>query len=77
MELYYIAPDQTLMAVPVGRDGTTKNAEILFRASFDPESLVVGSAYSPAPNGQRFLVNESIQDDDPLLIVTLNWTPGR
>jgi eukaryotic-like serine/threonine-protein kinase len=75
-ELYYIAPDQTLMAVAVRPDGTFKNPEILFRASFDRESMAFGSVYSAAPDGQLFLVNQSVQDDDPLLVVTLNWTPG-
>ena len=77
-ELYYIAAQQTLMAVRVRPDGTFEDPEPLFRASFDSHSLAFGSAYSPAPNGQRFLVSERTEDADPLLTVTLNWTPdGR
>ena len=77
-ELDYIAGQQTLMAVRVRPDGTFEDAEPLFRASFDSQSLAFGSAYSPAPDGQRFLVSERADDGNPLLAVTLNWTPdGR
>lgn len=75
-ELYYIAADHTLMAVSVADDATfeTRIPEPLFRMSPDPWSLQFGSAYAPAPDGQRFLVTETHKDDKPQLIVTLNWT---
>lgn len=76
-EVYYVGADQTLMAVAIKPDGTFKDPEVLFRAAFDPGSMAFGSAYSPAPDGQRFLVNESLEDEDPMLVVTLNWTPRR
>jgi hypothetical protein len=31
--------------------------------------------YAPSPDDQRFLVNESVADDAPLLVVTLDWSP--
>ena len=49
----------------------------LFRASFDPHSLAFGSTYAPAPDGQRFLVVDQPADNDPVLTVMMNWTPGR
>ncbi len=75
-ELYYVAPDETLMAVsvetaPAFNAGTP---EPLFRASLDPTSLAFGPAYSPAPDGQRFLVVELIGGNEPHLVATLNWT---
>jgi DNA-binding winged helix-turn-helix (wHTH) protein/Tol biopolymer transport system component len=78
-ELYYIAADGTLMAVST-ETGTTFDAgtpEPLFRASFDRTSLEFGSAYAPAPDGQRFLVAEAIGENEPHLIAMLNWTPQR
>jgi hypothetical protein len=75
-ELYFIAPDQTLMAVSV-TTATTFNAgapEPLFRAPFDRTSLAFGPAYAPAPDGQRFLVAEEvIGNSEPYLVATLNW----
>jgi Tol biopolymer transport system component len=78
-ELYYVAADQTLMAISV-ETGTTFNATTpkpLFRASLDRTSLEFGSAYVPAPDGQQFLVVEITGDDEPYLIAMLNWTPRR
>jgi eukaryotic-like serine/threonine-protein kinase len=78
-ELYYVSTDQTLMAVPVpdapgahAFDGVIP--QILFRASFDRYSLDFGSAYSPAPDGQRFIVLENLHNEPPLLNVAINWT---
>jgi DNA-binding winged helix-turn-helix (wHTH) protein/Tol biopolymer transport system component len=78
-ELYYIAPDRTLMAVSVetATTFTLGTPEPLFRASFDPTSLAFGSTYAPAPDGQRFLVAEIIGDSEPHFIATLNWTSQR
>jgi eukaryotic-like serine/threonine-protein kinase len=75
-ELYYVAADRTLVAVPVETEGTFAAGvpDLLFRPSFDPQSVTFGSAYAPAPDGQRFLIIDHMQNDDPLLVVTLNWT---
>ena len=50
--------------------------QVLFRASFDRQSLDFGSAYSPAPDGQRFMVVENLHNEPPTLTVTINWTVG-
>jgi DNA-binding winged helix-turn-helix (wHTH) protein/Tol biopolymer transport system component len=78
-ELYFIAPEHTLMAVSVDT-ATVFNAgtpEPLFRAPFDSTSLAFGPAYAPAPDGERFLVAEVIGDDEPHLVATLNWKSQR
>jgi hypothetical protein len=64
-------------AMRVGRfEGVV--SQTLFRAAFDRLSIDFGSVYSPAPDGQQFVVNESVHDGDVLLVATLNWTPtGR
>jgi Tol biopolymer transport system component len=78
-ELYYIAANETLMAVSAESAATFNpgTPEPLFRAPFDPTSLAFGSAYAPAPDGQRFLVVEAIGDTEPHLVAILNWTSQR
>jgi Tol biopolymer transport system component len=81
-ELYYIAADKTLMAAAVrnaARAGTFArvSSTTLFRASFEPHSLEFGSVYSPARDGQRFLVLEVLNTDELSLAVTMNWIPGE
>ena len=75
-ELYFVAADRSLVAVPVQTDGrfAAGDPDLLFRPAFDPQSVTFGSAYAPARDGQRFLIIEHMQNDDPLLVVTLNWT---
>jgi Tol biopolymer transport system component len=69
-ELFYIGPINTLTAVPVSAAGRTIATGI-------PSSLFPmrpGTFYTAARDGQRFLVNTSI-DDNPTAPVTvvLNW----
>ena len=81
-ELFYIAPDQKLMAAPIKSDGTLEvgAAQALF------ETHVVGGAstgprvlqqYDVAPDGQRFLMNVGREGPaaSPITVV-LNWTAG-
>jgi Tol biopolymer transport system component len=75
-ELYYLAPDDTVMAVAV-RPGTTLELgapEALFRRAFDDEAGTNGTPYAPAPDGQAFLVNESVEAADARLTVRMNWS---
>jgi Tol biopolymer transport system component len=71
-ELFYLAPDQKLMAAPV----TTANT---FNAG-PPTPLFQTRAsgflrYDVAANGHRFLINTAIEDSAPTLpAVVLNWT---
>ena len=78
-ELYYVAQDHTLIAVPVRTEGTfrTGTPDLLFRPAFDPQSVRFGSAYAPAPDGERFLIIEHMRKDDPLLVVTTNWSASQ
>jgi hypothetical protein len=48
----------------------------LFRTSFEPFSLTFGSVYTPAPDGQRLLVVEMIEPDEPRLVVSMGWSPN-
>jgi eukaryotic-like serine/threonine-protein kinase len=78
-ELYYVAEDHTLTAVPVSAEDTFQagTPDLLFRPAFDPQSVTFGSVYAPAPDGQRFLIIEHMRKDDPLLVVTTNWSGSQ
>jgi Tol biopolymer transport system component len=78
-ELYYVAEDHTLTAVPVTAEGTFQagTPDLLFRPAFDPQSVTFGSVYAPAPDGQRFLIIEHMRKDDPVLVVTTNWSASQ
>jgi len=74
-ELYYLAPDRSLMAVPVKGGGATFEAGIP-EALFTTELPVLTgpTRYAVAGDGQRFLV--TIPEGDPTpapITVVLNW----
>jgi dipeptidyl aminopeptidase/acylaminoacyl peptidase len=73
-ELFYRAPDLSVMAVPV-HAGASFEADVatpLFRAPF---AVVTARAlYRPSPDGQRFLVLATPERDaSPPTTVVLNW----
>ena len=73
-EIFYLAPDNRLMAVPVTLpvDGSTVEAG-------SPVALFAtrpGSEVAASPDGQRFLINTSLEDAAlPPITVLLNWKP--
>jgi hypothetical protein len=71
-EIFYIGPDQKLMAAPVKTDPTF--------VSSTPEPLFeTGSAYAPAPDGKRFLVSVPVTGESaqlPPLTVITHWETG-
>jgi len=74
-ELYYVAPDNALMAVEVatGSGFAAGTPKALFRTRI--KSLDIGFPYDVSPDGQRFLVNtlpEGEQRD--AISVVQNWT---
>lgn len=74
-ELFYVAPNQTLMTVPIHPDqsldpGTAKQLFQLHAASD-----FFGSSYDVAADGQRFLVSTLAGEEaSPPLNVIVNWT---
>ncbi len=77
-ELFYVAPDGSLMAVPVdprgawGAGSPVKTLEALYAtgAALGPRS------YDVSPDGQRFLMVKEVptsQADAPQIIVVQNW----
>jgi hypothetical protein len=73
-ELYYVAPDDKLMAVSlkVGLD-TVEASEprALFTVPWDAAAFA--SAYDVAPDGQRFLVRAAPETGSQPLQVIVNW----
>ena len=74
-ELYYRAPDRTLMAVPVaaGSDFVAGAPIPLFQPRAAIGSLGFGTFYDVAPDG-RFLVNVLVERQSPPITVVLNWS---
>jgi eukaryotic-like serine/threonine-protein kinase len=69
-ELFYLAPDNRLMAVPVTISGSrleTGPPSALF-------TLSTTSSYEPSPDGQRFLVTSVVSEASPITVI-LNWKP--
>jgi hypothetical protein len=78
-ELFYQAPDGTLMAVPVGPPGPdfAPGAPIpLFKPPGVIGDLGLGTHYDVAPDG-RFLVNVLVERTSAPLSVVLNWRAGQ
>ena len=82
-ELFYLAPDTTLMAVDVQARGSSLAIgapQPLFVTNTDPPN-VIRNVYSPSPDGKRFLLLAPLvpHGTSPLVGV-LNWAaalPGR
>ena len=72
-ELFYLAPDGTLMTVSVraGETLTTDAPRPLFGTRLDFGSL--RQTYAVSPDGQRFLLLQPTGSGTPMLTVVLNW----
>ena len=75
-ELYYVAPDSTLMAVATKLAGTSLEIETP-AALFQPRlPSTIGPSYNVAPDG-RFLINLATDEETAAPItVILNWASG-
>ena len=70
-ELFYLAPDRTVMAAAV-RAGSTFEA-----GAVTPLFKIRGSSYAPTADGRRFVTDDPIGESiaRPITVV-LNWTAG-
>jgi Tol biopolymer transport system component len=80
LELYYVAADQMLMAVPVkpGSSFEQGPSQALFGPILSRPGTIYQFYYQPTGDGQRFMVNEPAGDANvpaPLTVV-LNWQAG-
>lgn len=72
-EIFYLAPDNRLMAVPV-----LQNSGSALEAG-TPTSLFTtrpGSEFAASPDGQRFLVNTAVEDSTSPITIIFNWKPN-
>ncbi len=78
-ELFYLSPDGILMAVDVkaGKTFESGRPRPLFRTTIPPPlgpPKISGNDYAPSRDGNRFLINQSIEESTstPITIVT-SW----
>jgi len=74
-ELFYIGPGNTITAVEVEEIGAGFNvgrSQRLFVAPVNP----FASTYDVAPDGQRFVMSASPEEEEPPLVLMQNW-PAR
>jgi Tol biopolymer transport system component len=72
-ELFYLAPDRKLMVVTV-KSGATFEADAprtLFQTELNVAAL--RQSYAVSADGQRFLLNTSLETGSPSMTVVLNW----
>jgi eukaryotic-like serine/threonine-protein kinase len=76
-ELFYRAPDGTMMAVPVAASGqfSPGTPVPLFQPRAALGGLGHGTFYDVAPDG-RFLINIFVERTSPPATVVLNWRAG-
>jgi Tol biopolymer transport system component len=75
-ELFYLAPDGTLMAVPVRSAHPVEFGPpaALFRFDTQRRGIPAGRPpYDVTPDGQRFIVSAVVRRTDPSINVLLNW----
>ena len=71
-ELFYIAADGKLTAVPLSPGDAPKFGTPI--ALFQTQQREGGGGYTPSPDGQRFLINAPLgpADADPISVI-VNW----
>jgi eukaryotic-like serine/threonine-protein kinase len=76
-EIYYLAPDNKLMAAPFAFRGTTPELKVpvaLFQTHLANGNNVIGNKaqYAVSRDG-RFLLNTVVESPSPPIIVSVNW----
>jgi eukaryotic-like serine/threonine-protein kinase len=80
-ELFYVAPDGRLMAVPIRVGRASQSPEIgaavpLFRSPIrETSSTFSRQQYVVSPNGQQFLMTTTEESTTPPITMILNWRP--
>jgi Tol biopolymer transport system component len=73
-EIFYLAPDNTLMAATVNGRGTTFQVGAV-KPLFQTRAIGARYTYDVSADGQRFLINTALEQAAPAPItVVVNWT---
>jgi len=76
-EIYYLAPDRTLVAVPVTRQGSRLElgaGRPLFTVRTRPQARLDAYNYDVSADGRRFLVNTFVEQSTAAAInIVINW----
>jgi eukaryotic-like serine/threonine-protein kinase len=76
-ELFYLAPDNRLMAVSIAGGGASIEAAPPRPLFTLPNAPQFAQQYEPSPDGQRFLMTKVVSEASPITVI-LNWKPpGR
>ncbi len=77
-ELFYLADDGRLMAVPVSAGNTFEpgSPEPLFQIRFLGALFGGIEHYAVSADGQRFLMNVAVEEAASPITIVLNWTAG-
>jgi serine/threonine protein kinase/Tol biopolymer transport system component len=80
-ELFYLSLDRKIMSVEVATSGDTfeyKTAKALFETTVDNANTTASNRYDVSADGQRFLINASIENTDlaPPITIVVNWLAG-
>jgi hypothetical protein len=76
-ELYFRTADDRLMAARIGPGGTWLKPDapsLLFHLAPGPRRAALSATYAVSSDGQRFLVNTTVEDLPPITLL-LNWRP--
>jgi serine/threonine protein kinase len=77
-ELYYVAPDNTIMAVAINAGAAMIHAgtpQPLFAANIN-QAATLRNQYAPSADGQRFLILSLVNRNLLPIVVVSNWTPA-
>lgn len=76
-ELFYLAPDARIMAVPVTMGATLKVGTPGALFSIPSATVVSEGSFEVAPDGKRFLLADVVNAGPAPITVVLNWAPAR
>jgi hypothetical protein len=75
--LFYLSPDNKMMAVDVGSTSTTfetgRPHELFQTRAAD--APFVAPTYDVAADGQHFLISTALNEGPPTMTVVMNWAP--
>jgi hypothetical protein len=75
-ELFFVAPDNTLMSTTVTPGATWQSAEPrpLFKAPLNGELMLFRSRYQVTPDGNRILMD--VTEDPQEVSLVIHWLPA-